>query len=181
MAKYKAKFDHKPLSWKLFYLTVFLVLIIVFFGYFSRYLVDFLDSVDRVADNQSAVEFSQSLSEIHGKWLGSKNSIITLQLIESLDLKSKGELSFIVNEFGWPIALYNNKKNNSAKVADVMLLDCKALWLGMQSQVKLKTLRVKIMFDKKNVAIGCIYFRGKDKLFDYNLINGVINIAVKPQ
>jgi hypothetical protein len=40
------------------------------------------------------------VSAIHGKWLESKNAIITLQLIDSLDLKSKGELSFIVNEVG---------------------------------------------------------------------------------
>lgn len=100
MAKYKTTFDHKPHKWKLFYVSVFFILVIVFFGHFSRYIIDFLDSVDKVTDNQSVAEFSQSVSAIHGKWLEGKNAIITLQLIDSLDLKSKGELSFIVNEVG---------------------------------------------------------------------------------
>jgi len=173
MAKYKAKFDHKPLSWKLFYLTLFILLIIVFFGYFSRYLVDFLDSIDKVADNQSTAEFSQSVSEIHGKWLGAKHAIITLQLLESLDLKSKGEVSFVVNEAGWPI---NLSQDGKAQVK--AQIDCKALWLNMQSQEVLKALRIVPMFGKKNNVTGCIYFRGKNRLFEYHLTNGMVVSAI---
>ena len=118
MAKYKTNFDHKPHKWKLFYVSVFFILVIVFFGHFSRYIIDFLDSVDKVTDNHSVAEFSQSVSEIHGKWLESKNAITTLQLIDSLDLKSKGELSFIVNEVGWPINLSQNGKTQATKQVD---------------------------------------------------------------
>jgi hypothetical protein len=173
MAKYKTNFDHKPHKWKLFYVSVFFILVIVFFGHFSRYIIDFLDSVDKVTDNQSVAEFSQSVSEIHGKWLESKNAITTLQLIDSLDLKSKGELSFIVNEVGWPINLSQNGKTQTTKQ-----VDCKALWLNMQSQQVLKTLRIDAMFDKKNNVTGCIYFRGENRLFEYHLNNGMVVSAI---
>jgi len=180
MAKYKAKFDHKPLSWKLFHLTVFLVLIIVFFGYFSRYIVDFLDSVDKVADNQSAAEFSQSVSEIHAKWVTNKKTKVTLHLVQSLDLKSKGEMSFLVNEFGWPMNLFINTKAKNINFKKTKKVNCEVLWLSLQSQEQLKTLRVMPMFDKKNNVTRCSYFRGENKLFDYNLTNGVVNIKVIP-
>jgi len=172
MAKERIKSDHKQLSLKLFYVSLFLILVIVFFGYFSRYTIDFLDSMYKVSDNQSATEFSQSISEVHGKWLGSKNAIITLQLIQSLDLKSKGELSFVVNEFGWPINLHENMNKKVEKVS------CEVLWLSLQSQEKLKTLRVMPIFDKKNNVTRCMYFRGENKLFEYNLINGAVDIQV---
>ena len=65
-----------------------------FFGYFSRYIVDLLDSVDTVVDNQSVVAFSQSASEIQTKWLTTRDEIVTLKLTESSDLTNQAEISF---------------------------------------------------------------------------------------
>jgi len=50
----------------------------------------------------------------------------------------------------------------------------------MQSQPILKALRIKHMFDKNKNVTGCVYFKGQNKLFDYNLINGKVLSAIIP-
>lgn len=44
----------------------------------------------------------------------------------------------------------------------------------MQSQQVLKALRIDAMFDKKKDVTGCMYFRGKNRLFEYHLNNGMV-------
>ncbi|WP_157575793.1 MULTISPECIES: hypothetical protein [unclassified Pseudoalteromonas] len=50
----------------------------------------------------------------------------------------------------------------------------------MQSQQVLKALRIDAMFDTKKNVTGCMYFRGQNKLFDYNLFNGKVVNAIIP-
>ena len=164
---------------KIYYLVMCILLLFVFFGYFARYLVVFLDSVYKVSDTQSVVEFRQSVTEVHGKWLVNKGSVVTLHLVITPDLKDRGELRFFVSDSGWPLGLASEL---DAGIDKKHAINCEALWFSMQSQDGQKTLLVEEMFDKHNITTGCIYYKLKHKrkymLFEYRFNNG--EVITKP-
>jgi hypothetical protein len=124
----------KSLKWKLFNFVMVLIVIFVLYGYLGRHAINVMDSVEQASDKQSVIEFIQSLSAIHSKWLLTKDSVISLPLVDVLEVQisvtgsvtdavtkksntesnHKNVLSFKVNEFGWPINIVTHRNINKA-------------------------------------------------------------------
>jgi hypothetical protein len=155
---------YKEQPWGIFYAVVFALLLSVFFGYFAKHLVVFLTSVDKVVQQKSVLEFQQSINQVHAKWLSEKGEVVTLSLVENINLQQQGRLAVTVNHLGWPIGIVNNQEESK---------NCRLLWDYFQSHSSDKVRVVELM-NSDDKATGCGYFNADEPLFEYLFHQGKI-------
>lgn len=156
---------YKEGSPALFYRLLVLIIIAIAFALFGTNVFNLLESVTAVNNEKSASEFKQSITAIRSKWLTDKRELVELSLSDSPDLKAKGVLRFFVNQQGYPLGLKSG------------VLDCKALWINMQSQPWQKVHKVNVELNAQGVPTTCRYYNNERLLFRYNSSSGKVNLV----
>ncbi len=160
-----------------FKLVIFIILILVFFGYFVKYAMTIIDTVDEVNIDKSRSEMQQSLIAIRSKWLTHKQSVVTLSLLKDPSIKKQGVASFRVNQYGWPINVYTSLEEKQH-----LQVNCKNLWLKLQSQPWLTSFSVKMIKNSVDGSIkGCEFNLHKKKkltILQYFFTTGQVVVNV---
>ncbi|MDP5212763.1 hypothetical protein ORJ66_06865 [Pseudoalteromonas tunicata] len=157
--------QYKEGSSALFYRVLVLIIIAIFFALFGTKVFNLLESVATVNNEKSVAEFKQSINAIRSKWLTEKREFVELSLSDTPDLKAKGILRFFVNQQGYPLGL--NKEQ----------LNCKALWINMQSQPWQKVHKVKVELNSQGEPTSCRYYGIEREMFSYDSSSGKVNLV----
>ena len=129
-----------------------IVLAILMIAFISAVLFpragDLFDKSKRAVLTTSLVSFSSAINLIHQKWLLTKTSRLAFMNDENKNLV------VVVNEFGWPLAVLDEKNDELGST-----LQCEGLWQTLleEKHDKLPTQHKNTFFKISSTESSCFY------------------------